>query len=496
MPIYPSSTTTIDNDTIKENSTGEIYADAANIAPNMIDGITIQQNSSGTIYIPSMIGGGGDSLSSYEGTNAQNIYFSSDSAGSTKLNSWLESGYSNSYGTTHNWWVKIPSISANSSITIYLQLSPTTTNNYNTSTTGVNPVLTSTYAEYDNGSNVFVYYDNFAGTTLSSAWTIPTDFTYTVNNGFTATVPTTNPSGSAYNSSVSEEGYINEWYMLMTSIGSASTNFQLNRYTGSSNMFFMGNTTVGCVNAGTTLSTPTISATSGSYATFGIQNQQTSVYWYVNYTSAYSTTSATTENDYLSLSWLTTGAGASFPTIYFVRQRIIPPNNTMPTVSVGTLKSGGAGNYIPITLTNNQSTATTANMQQYITIDNNSVINTQIYFQKQNLTAQTTTSTSAVNIDTAIVKITTSGQFNINAIVRASNNTIGDGTTISLYNGSTLLDSETYTQEGLASNSHTFVLFYPLQTTGGNSYTINLTMQSVSGGTVSAKEVLFAGSEA
>ena len=50
MPIYPSSTTAIDNDTIKENSTGEIYADAANIAPNMIDKITIQQNSSGTIY--------------------------------------------------------------------------------------------------------------------------------------------------------------------------------------------------------------------------------------------------------------------------------------------------------------------------------------------------------------------------------------------------------------------------------------------------------------
>src|SRR5579875_774278 len=55
----------------------------------------------------------------------------------------------------------------------------------NTTNTGVAPQLTSTYGQYDNGINVFQFYDNFAGTSLSSKWS---SFGYgaptlTVNNG-------------------------------------------------------------------------------------------------------------------------------------------------------------------------------------------------------------------------------------------------------------------------------------------------------------------------
>ena len=117
---------------------------------------------------------------------------------------------------------------------------------------------------------------------------------------------------------------------------------------------------------------------------------------------------------------------------------------------------------------------------------------------QQDLTASTTTSTSATLLGTSIgFTPKFSGYLVISAVVRANNNTIGDGVTISLYQGSpfsglliTLLDSETYTQEGLASNSETFVLHYELssQTVGIETY-ISLAFNAVTGGTASAKIV-------
>ena len=64
------------------------------------------------------------------------------------------------------------------------------TSHFNTTTTGVAPQLSSTYAEYDDGANVFTEYWNFAGTTLPSAFTNLTTggtFSYTVDNGLTLT---------------------------------------------------------------------------------------------------------------------------------------------------------------------------------------------------------------------------------------------------------------------------------------------------------------------
>ena len=116
---------------------------------------------------------------------------------------------------------------------------------------------------------------------------------------------------------------------------------------------------------------------------------------------------------------------------------------------------------------------------------------------QQNLTASTTTSTSATLLGTSIgFTPKFSGYLVISAVVRANNNTTSDGVTISLYQGSssgsltTLLDSETYTQEGLDSNSETFVMHYELssQTIGTETY-ISLAFNAVTGGTASAKIV-------
>ena len=114
---------------------------------------------------------------------------------------------------------------------------------------------------------------------------------------------------------------------------------------------------------------------------------------------------------------------------------------------------------------------------------------------QQSLTAATTTSTTATLLGTSEAYTPqSSGYLVLSAVVRASNNTVGDGVTIGLYQGATsgalttLLDSEPYTQEGLGGNSHTFVLHYELsgQAIGTTTY-ISLAFNAVTGGTASAK---------
>ena len=108
----------------------------------------------------------------------------------TQLNSWLESGTSNT-ATNAVVWVQLDGngIPIGGSVTIYLGFY---SHGYNVlgpyNATGWNPTLSTPYAKYDNGALVFNTYDNFAGTTLSSMWSINNGTggasgTITINNG-------------------------------------------------------------------------------------------------------------------------------------------------------------------------------------------------------------------------------------------------------------------------------------------------------------------------
>ena len=81
----------------------------------------------------------------------------------TVIPAWIESNNSGKLTI----WLKISSISASSSLSIYLDIFPLNNNLLNASGKngiGEAPQLSPTYAEYDNGANVFDFYDNFAGT--------------------------------------------------------------------------------------------------------------------------------------------------------------------------------------------------------------------------------------------------------------------------------------------------------------------------------------------
>ena len=79
---------------------------------------------------------------------------------------WIEC---NSSGVL-NIWLKLNSISAKSSITIYLDVFSKNDNLLSSSGNfgiGENPLYSPIYGEYDDGASVFDFYDNFAGRTLN-----------------------------------------------------------------------------------------------------------------------------------------------------------------------------------------------------------------------------------------------------------------------------------------------------------------------------------------
>ena len=254
----------------------------------------------------------------------------------TVIPSWLEN-YTSSHAI---WWVKVGSIPASSSITIYMGFASKTTNLLNNKTTGEAPQLSPTYAEYDDGANVFDYYTNFAGTTA------PKDFTYlygngaSYNNGVTLTATTDIfYSSAAYNPS----DYILETYVptkptaawggllytttttsggtcgLDTGYAAGESSFQ-QIYSADSGSEIYAN--------GADISYPAI---------FGIYWKATDTATeYTNYESpllASTTDAPTITNSYIGLG----ACGANSITFNWLRLRAYPPNGVMPSVTFGSV---------------------------------------------------------------------------------------------------------------------------------------------------------------
>ena len=116
--------------------------------------------------------------SNYAASNLQNVEFYYPNG--TIIPSWLE----NRTSSNAIWWLKLGSIPASSAITVYMGFASTSTNLFNTVNVGEAPQLSPSYAEYDDGFNVFNFYDDFAGTSLNTGkWT--SSGTVSVDNGVT-----------------------------------------------------------------------------------------------------------------------------------------------------------------------------------------------------------------------------------------------------------------------------------------------------------------------
>ncbi|MCL4376387.1 hypothetical protein M1558_02760 [Candidatus Parvarchaeota archaeon] len=291
----------------------------------------------------------------------QNVEFFNTTNGKV-IDSWLES-YNSKYAI---FWIKLPNgIPANTNLTdIAIGFASNTTNLFNNNTTGEAPQLSSTYAEYDNGANVFTNYWNFAGTSLASGInSITSNGSVSVNNGVTIKGGTTSEGGEngIYTSSSFTAPIIVDYY------GTQTTSFQgdvwgwsepgFSNYTGSSDASpnIAGTYTLidfegspGGVNVSSQASP---SNSQGGTKNQGTLPNENSEYPASVWTQIYTNTTYYTYQNYVNNTGYITGASnnASLPfeievgnneasyapngmTVYWLRTRAYPPNGVMPTV--------------------------------------------------------------------------------------------------------------------------------------------------------------------
>ncbi|MEM3862403.1 MAG: hypothetical protein QW203_07995, partial [Thermoplasmatales archaeon] len=299
-----------------------------------------------------------------------NIRFSSDQAGSNLLYAWLESapqgtftqGSSVSSYTSSNIWVNLGNniIPANGSLTIYMQILPSGTE-FDGVYWGANPQWTNTYGQYDNGANVFSFYDNFTGTSLNTnKWqtSVGTGWSVSINNGLTISGSGTSSANSVYVNSINAvvnsgqilEGYINQGDGSTSNergmIGASSSNTVAQLWdNGGTTGDTIAGWSAGKNGVGNTIQSETVLNGAYTYLQSISSNSKLNIYsvaitssavytWY-NYGEVTSTTSDVPPAPlYISLSVYSTGNGASVNMFYqWVRVRTFPPNGTDPVLT-------------------------------------------------------------------------------------------------------------------------------------------------------------------
>jgi flagellin-like protein len=232
-------------------------------------------------------------------SNGQNVLFFNPNNNQLFYYSWYE-GQLNYNGVTCDvWWVNLPNgISANSNITIYMNIGPSIDNYYQQyyPYVGEAPQLSSTYGQYDNGNYVFLFYDNFAGTTLNTnKWNYGYNSggSIIIHNGLTINYTSSSSGGawiiSKYNFPQSQ-GVV--WYALMNFYGTSNFNdVRIRIYFWSNSYQVAGNANNG--NWRVVLD----DADYGYFTTQNVGSSTTQLYW-AGYGLTPALPSSTSQNDY------------------------------------------------------------------------------------------------------------------------------------------------------------------------------------------------------
>ena len=239
----------------------------------------------------------------------------------TVIPSWIES---NSSGTITVWLDLAKGIPASSSITVYMKFAPTTTNLLSSSGTsgiGEAPQLSSTYAEYDDGANVFNNYWNFAGTSLPSGWVNENNGygTVTVDDGITVINGSDVGTSLALSTPSIIEGYIDP---QSGSSGTIKFDAQLVSWASSGSYYQPY-----IYDSGFTYYSP--EEPLNAYSVYGMANNGVNAWWYFNDAQVQTQSTTVGEPDSIQLG----GGGGSGGTIsaYWIRIRAFPPNGIMPS---------------------------------------------------------------------------------------------------------------------------------------------------------------------
>jgi len=255
---------------------------------------------------------------------------------------WLES-ISNGVATI---WVKLPvSIPANSSITIDMEVDPSL--NFDGNYWGESPLLSSTYAQYDNGANVFPYYQRWGSLSgLPSGWSSISGANTNITNfpsytEISSQVPnewngiyTNSPPSSLVSTQTVWEFYGSLFTGTFIYVGT-NTNTVFGTYEGYSfneqpsprNIYFGTD--------GNPYYVQTSYVDTNAIKIYTMQmNSATNVQLFVNYSQIYSSTNIPAQNPN-SFQIGISGSTNNIPFyIYWLRTRAPPPNGVMPSVEV------------------------------------------------------------------------------------------------------------------------------------------------------------------
>jgi hypothetical protein len=329
------------------------------------------------------------SYTSYEASNLGNIRFYNDSAFTTPLYAWLESStpsLSNT-ATSATAWIKLTTqIAGNGGTqTIYMAFLSTTTS-FDGSYWGAAPNLSSPYGQYDNGANVFSFYDNFAGTSLNSRWTIfgSSRGTVSVNNGVTLTSSSSTYSIGIFASyTPPTTGIVTETYFNAATISAGYRVFDGNSMTSASTAEQNGY--IGILQAGglgtlrlskmvsgtqTNLVFTTDALTAGNNYTSSLL-WQSSTLTMADLTNGHSASTTDTTYSLSTMTQVALAIGATSGTkyvTYWFRVRQSPPSGVMPSASFGSLTSLNPNYKLDIEeqWTNVNSTATNEELDIYM----------------------------------------------------------------------------------------------------------------------------------
>ena len=299
--------------------------------------------------------------------NVSNVRFynSTTFSSSSELSGWIEDNNTTT-ATSSNVWVNLSGtiVPASGSVIIYMAFLAKTASW--SSHWGLAPQLSTTYGQFDNGANVFEFYDNFKGTTLNAVWTEITNDggTIAVNNGLTLTPAGTEYTGGIYESkkSFTEPSIIESLSEFATTsatawakhgIGIVSTSEVstiISSYHGDVNSYYSSATQyveTGTANDFSSTASNSFSQPSkdtianenpGTYQIWGVEINPTQTQSYRNYTefgseaSTYYFTSGVTGYPFM-----TTDANGGVAHATWYRVRSAPPAGIMPSTSFGSV---------------------------------------------------------------------------------------------------------------------------------------------------------------
>ncbi len=313
--------------------------------------LTNSQSSNTPAPFQQMVNISESTYSSYITYNGNSANFEYISPSGIVLPAWIESNNSGKLIT----WVKLPNgIPAKSSITIYLGFASKSNNLLLSSgTTGIGeaPQLSPTYAEYDDGANVFNFYSDFKGNTLNTnKWIESATGTISIiiNNGITLS-QAGSTEGYIYSTSTFGTNTILEFYGKNYQVSSSGSNYCANYFgysnptvnTGFSVLYTTEFTPCGYINPTQSLANSNPTGTSYNLITpntntniWGLAYNGTGTHLYSDYTQL------TTLNSYeayypLPLSFIEQAESGWTFYVQFTRVRAYPPNGIMPSAAFG-----------------------------------------------------------------------------------------------------------------------------------------------------------------